>query len=373
MSVEAERAMCRREERENASRIRSSEVEVEGTMRSEEGRTLRSPSTSGRYDRGGCTALHRHHSTALPASSLLVCLPPCLVNTPITSNILGFRIYRGKGGYDTSQNVLHHTVMDLVQPWTGHHRTLYFDNLFASPALCDDLLREKTRSCGTCRPNRSGLPPAIKQTRARLPKGEMRAWQRGQLGCLMWHDAKPVLFLTTHLRPDRVTPLEPSPGHPATSRPTAAVDYNYNKGHVDQVDQVRSYHVVQRRGRRTWPALAWWLLDMCIINAHRLWDLQHSTETEILHFREQLLEQIAALYPSPRTPVQPTVPAVAQRGFVGHWPEDVEVWRNCVQCSTGRNHRRKTTFRCLVCRKHLHPHKCFGAYHEGLRIDNRTL
>ena len=89
MSVEAERAMCRREERENASRIRSSEVEVEGTMRSEEGRTLRSPSTSGRYDRGGCTALHRHHSTALPASSLLVCLPPCLVNTPITSNSVG--------------------------------------------------------------------------------------------------------------------------------------------------------------------------------------------------------------------------------------------------------------------------------------------
>ena len=184
--------------------------------------------------------------------------------------LLGFRIYRGKGGYNTSQNVLHHTVVDLVEPWKGHHRTLYFDNLFTSPALCDDLLLLKIRSCGTCRPNRSGLPPNIKRIRAQLPKDGKRTWQRGQLGCLMWYDAKPVLFLTTHLRPDRLTPLLPSAGLPASSRPTVAVDYNFNKGHVDQVDQVRSYHVVQRRGRRTWPPLASWLLDMCIINSHKL-------------------------------------------------------------------------------------------------------
>ena len=86
----------------------------------------------------------------------------------------------------------------------------------------------------------------------------MAAWSAG-LSHVVY--AKPVLFLITHLRPDRVTPLIPSPGRPATSRPTVAVDYNLNKGHVDQVDQVRSYHAVQRRGRRSWPALAWWLLD----------------------------------------------------------------------------------------------------------------
>ena len=133
--------------------------------------------------------------------------------------LLGFRIYRGKGGYNTSQNVLHHTVVDLVKPWAERHRTLYFDNLFTSPGLCDHLLRLKIRSCGTCRPNRSGLPPNLKQTKAQLPKDGKRTWQRGQLGCLMWYDAKPVLFLTTHLRPDRLTPLLPSAGHPATSRP----------------------------------------------------------------------------------------------------------------------------------------------------------
>jgi hypothetical protein len=287
--------------------------------------------------------------------------------------LLAFRIFRGKGGYDTRQNVLHHVVMDLVQPWRGANRTLYFDNLYTSPALCDALLQEKIRSCGTCRPNRSGLPPHIKQTRSSLPKGEMRTWQRGQLGCLMWNDAKPVLFLTTHLRPDRVTPLTPTPGRPATSRPTVAVDYNLNKGHVDQVDQRRSYHAVQRRGRRTWPALAWWLLDMCIINAHKLWDLEHNTKTMILDFREKLLQQIAAAHPSPLTPVQPTVPAVAQMGFVGHWPKLQRPPHDCVRCREEKQQRRRTSYKCAVCGVYLCVDRCFGAYHNRLGIDNRTV
>jgi hypothetical protein len=287
--------------------------------------------------------------------------------------LLGFRIFRGKGGYDTAQNVLHHVVMDLVREWGGVHRTMYFDNLYTSPALCDDLLRIGIRSCGTCRASRKDLPPNIKSHKTSLPKGERMAWQRGQLGCLLWNDARPVLFLTTHLRPDRNTPLTPSPGRPAISRPTVAVDYNHNKGHVDQVDQLRSYHVVQRRGRRTWPALAWWLLDMCIVNAHKLWDLQHSRKTEILDFREELLKQIAAAYPSPRTPVQPTVPAVIHSGSVGHWPRRSAERRNCAQCNGRRTHRLRTTFQCEVCQVYLHPHKCMKAYHERHDIDNRTL
>ena len=41
--------------------------------------------------------------------------------------LLGFRIYRGKGGYDSPQSVLQQVVIDLVQPWGGVNRTLYLD------------------------------------------------------------------------------------------------------------------------------------------------------------------------------------------------------------------------------------------------------
>ena len=119
--------------------------------------------------------------------------------------LLGFRIFRGKGGSDSKQNVLHHLVVDLVQPWGGVNRRLYFDNLYTSPALCDHLLRIGIRSCGTCRPNRKGLPGDLKQTMRRLDKDETSTWQRGQLGCLVWHDAKPQPFLSTIHRPDQLT------------------------------------------------------------------------------------------------------------------------------------------------------------------------
>ena len=287
--------------------------------------------------------------------------------------LLGFRIYRGKGGYNSPQGVLLRTVVDLAQPWGGVNRTLYFDNLYTSPALCDRLLQMRVRSCGTCRPNRTGLPPDLKEVRKSLPKDEMKAWQRGQLGCLVWHDSKAVTFLSTHLRVDRLTPIPPLHGRPATTRPTVAVDYNLNKGHVDQVDQLRAYYAVQRRGRRTWPALAWWLLDMCIGNAYKLWCLDHSVKPGMLHFREQLLVQIAAAYPSPHTLVRPTAPAVAHRPYVGHWPKHTVERRDCVHCSRGRRQRNRTSYRCAVCGVHLHPAPCFGAYHDRLDIDNREV
>ena len=287
--------------------------------------------------------------------------------------LLAFRIYRGKGGYDIAQNPLQHTVADLVRPWSGAHHCLYFDNLYTSPDLCDQLLQMEVRSCGTCRPNRRGLPASLRTARSELAKGEMRSWQRGQLGCLLWSDARPVIFLSTIRRVDQLTPIPAHGGCPATIRPTVAVDYNYNKGHVDQIDQLRAYYVVERRGRRTWLPLAWWLFDVCIINAYKLWCLHRSVKPGVLHFRDQLQMQIAAAYPSPHTPVQPAAPAVVQRGYVGHWPKKVELWRNCVHCSTGRRRRHKTDFQCAVCGVHLHPDACFGAYHDRLDIDNGQL
>jgi len=170
--------------------------------------------------------------------------------------MLGFRIYRGKGGYERPHSVLHKTVVDLVEPWTGVNRVLYMDNLYISPALFDHLLHKQTLCCGTCRPNRRDLPISIKEISKRLAKGETATWQRGYLGGVVWNDSKPVIFLSTYRSVDQHTRI-PANGHrPAHTRPTVAVDYNYNKGHVDQVDQLRSYYVVQRRGRRTWPALA---------------------------------------------------------------------------------------------------------------------
>ena len=224
--------------------------------------------------------------------------------------LLGFTIYRGKGGYDTPHAAIHHKVVELVRPWANANRILYFDNLYTSPKLCDDLLQMGIRSCGICRSHRSGLPPRIGAAMKRLGKGEHKAWQRGQLGCLAWHSAKPILILSTHHRVDHFVSVTHTDARPPEDKPQVAVDYNFNKGHVDSVDQLRMYYGMERRVQRTWPSLAWWLLDMCIVNAYALWSVDTRTHTGQLHFRQQLMHQLAALFPSARTACSQTSPDV---------------------------------------------------------------
>ena len=141
------------------------------------------------------------------------------------------------------------------------------------------------------------------------------------------------------------------------------MDCNYNKGHVDQVDLLRSYYVVERRGRRTWPALAWWLLDTCISNAYKLWCLETNSKPQLLHFREQLLKQIAASYPSQRTHAQPTVPAIRPRPNTGHWLELTDTAHDCHHCSVRSVQRVRSMFRCEVCEVYLCVVPCFKQHH----------
>ena len=72
---------------------------------------------------------------------------------------------------------------------------------------------------------------------------------------------------------------------------------------------------------------------MCIDNAYKLWCLETNTKPEPLHLREQLLLQIAAAFPSPRTHVQPGVPAPPCRAAVSHLPEHTHKTCRCVHCT----------------------------------------
>ena len=151
-----------------------------------------------------------------------------------------------RGGYDNEPSKLHHVVVTLMEPWADVNRRLFFDNLYTWPALCGHLLQMKIRSCGTCHPNRPGLPKKPKKERKKMPKEKKVAWQRGQLGCLLWNNSKSVIFLSTHHRVDALTAIPFAHGRPATARPIVAVDYNKHKGHFDRVAQLRSYNVIER-------------------------------------------------------------------------------------------------------------------------------
>ena len=279
--------------------------------------------------------------------------------------LLAFAIYRGKGGYDTPHAAIDNTVVNLVRPWSDCNRILYFDNLYTSPKLCDHLLQMGIRSCGICRPNRSDLPPGVRAAMKELAKGEHQCWQRGQLGCIAWHSARPILILSTHHRVDHFVTVDHEDARPPVEKPQVAVDYNYNKGHVDTVDQLRQYYGLERRVQRTWQPLAWWLIDKCAVNACTLWSLDNSAEAGHLRFRQQLLHQIAAQFPSSRTHVQPDIPREQRLHPPGHWPKRTHRQRQCVVCSGQVAGRRRTEVECELCGVHLCIDPCFKQYHEG--------
>jgi hypothetical protein len=285
--------------------------------------------------------------------------------------LLNFAIYQGKGGYAVKQGVIHHSVIELVKHWAGRNHLIYFDNLYTSPALCDHLYSIGFRTCGTFRPNRSGLPSDFRDAMKQLRRGEMKTWKRGELQCLVWRDKQPVLMLSNHHRVDDMITLEQDrgPNRPkSVTKPKVVLDYNVGKCGVDTVDQLRQYYAIQRKSYKNWPPLAWWLIDMCIINAYSLWCLDTRASISQQDFRDALVDQIEEAYPiHDHTPERGRSPPPAISGEGGHWPHRVSKRGTCVNCSKGRERRSEVRNTCKRCGVYLCQEPCMEQWHEGRR------
>ena len=93
---------------------------------------------------------------------------------------------------------------------------------------------------------------------------------------------------------------------------------------------------MQRRSRKDWPSLAWWLIDICIINSYTLWRLDKKADISQLDFCRALLRQMPTAYPPPSTPTHtaPSTPPIIIAD--GHWPKHMEKSRDCRHCTQGR-------------------------------------
>ena len=282
--------------------------------------------------------------------------------------LLFFDIYRGKGGYTVKQGVIHHTVVSLVTRWSYTHRVLFTDNLYTSPVLARHLLTMGIHCCGTFRPNRKHLPPGLRDAMKILNPGETKAWQSGQLGCLVWFDRQPVLMLSTHHKVDEMTAVQQDRGPnqlPVVDKPQVVLDYNVGKTGVDTVDQLRQSYAMQRKTRKDWPSLAWWLIDICVINSYTLWRLDNKADINQLDFRKTLLHQIPVAFPPPSHPVHlaPSAPLLTTAD--GHWAMHVDDKRDCRQCSRRLTRRKRTRVVCESCKVHLCFGECFKRWHEA--------
>jgi hypothetical protein len=283
--------------------------------------------------------------------------------------LLNFDIYKGRQKRKKDNLTLHQHVMKLVQPYAHRGHILYLDNLFVTVGLFDHLERIGIRACGTVRPERKGLPADIKEAGKRLRKGERTGWQRGNLSCLAWNDKRLVYFLTNHMGVDIMVSFDQHRGDDTTitvTKPKVVHEYNLHRGGVDTVDQLRGNYAMGRKSMKNWPSLAWWLIDMCIVNAYRLFSLQTHTTVSQLEFRIALMQQLARAYPPHRAPRGRARPVRRGRSPQGHYPKRTDQQRDCAYCSQGRLHRARSYYKCDHCERHLCIDPCFRQYHEAL-------
>ena len=105
-------------------------------------------------------------------------------------------------------------VMKLCEQITGKNHHVYFDNLFTSVLLLNDLLNCKTYACSTVCMNKWNLPDAVKYP-GRMVWGEYKTFQFGitNLVATVWQDNKSVSVLSTNCNPNTVLQANCQIGH----------------------------------------------------------------------------------------------------------------------------------------------------------------
>jgi hypothetical protein len=207
------------------------------------------------------------------------------------------------------------------------------------------------------------LPSSFKTSARGMSEGEMKYWQKGELGALVWKDRRAVYMLTTHRSPIEITYVSRSRSSEQKAVPTAVLDYNKHKGGVDTMDQLRGNYAIGRKSMKWWPQLVWWAIDMCILNAYSLYNQQQQAKISQLQFREQLMQQLVEQYPQERARISRPSRAPMPDNQQQHWPVHSEKREDCVYCSSRSEERHRSRIRCSICDVALCVDPCFKLFH----------
>jgi len=176
-------------------------------------------------------------------------------------------------------------------------------------------------------------------------------------------------LLYNHCSPDETASLQrwDDSGHKVSvGCPRAIRDYFYGARSVDVSNQLHYSYLIGRKSKKAWSRLAWWLLDMCIVNAFRLWAIGKDAPRQ-LGFREELMHALVKLFGSNREAVQASRGANASVTLVkSHYPEHADGWGDCAVCSHRPDTRTQTRVKCHACDVHLCIGPCFARYHCGV-------
>ncbi|XP_059165630.1 piggyBac transposable element-derived protein 4-like [Physella acuta] len=220
----------------------------------------------------------------------------------------------------------------LSQLGKGYH--IFADRWYTTRALIDHLMDKKMYYTGTVQINRVGFPKALKLIK--LQHMESRYWMHeDKILCVTWKDKKakkPVIMASTKAIVDNAITKND------TVKPAVIHDYNFNMNGCDRADQMIGYYGVHnRKTRKWWKKIFYWILEVTTVNAfilHRLTrppsaDIKrHDKTLKSFKFRlvDELCRNASLLMPDPTTRIF----AKPGRPRLGNPLERLEGAKHCV-------------------------------------------
>ncbi|XP_029697657.1 piggyBac transposable element-derived protein 4-like [Takifugu rubripes] len=255
------------------------------------------------------------------------------------------QIYTGKptsGSPEKKQGM--RVVLDVTEGLKGHNVTC--DNFFTSYELGQQLLKRKITMVGTVRKNKPELPPALLASKEREVLSSKFAFTpTTTLVSYLPKKNKNVLLLSTLHRDGVISDR-------GDRKPVIILDYNRNKGGVDNLDKVIGAYSC-RRMTAHWPLVIFHnIIDVSSYNAFVIWrETNPNWMSRKYNKRRLFLEQLGKALvtplierrkPIPRTEASAAVVKAIQSAGAPDQPEDPAT----TATSPARPSKRK---RCQFC------------------------
>ncbi|XP_046992254.1 piggyBac transposable element-derived protein 4-like [Schistocerca americana] len=188
-------------------------------------------------------------------------------------------IYTGKVEGIVEKSLGERIVRDMCKDLEGKRYHIYFDNFFTSVSLLQNLKDDRLFACGTIRSQRKGLPTL--KTDKELQRGEFD-WSvsSGGIACIKWKDKCVVMLLSTIDSPvcvEEVSRKEKNGKIIKVPCPKIVKSYNANMGCADKADMINSFYAIDRKSRKWWLRLFWYIVDIFIGNEFILFRLCNPT------------------------------------------------------------------------------------------------
>jgi hypothetical protein len=265
-------------------------------------------------------------------------------------------------------------VITLMKPFLHQGHNLYIDNLYISPSLAHHLISMGTNVCGKVKESYKGLP----RFRKVLQKGETESKHTGTVMALRWKGRWDVCMLTTfHNSEMKATRARHHKSNAPTMKPVCLVEYHNNTSTAAEHTDIRlSSLQCVRRSVKWYKKTFFHLMNLCLINAHALYQMHTGSYINMADFQLEATRQLLQVHHTPKLSPKGGKPSkgdnpirLSERHFpcyVPDTPKGKPGLRNCFVCThtTQRpRKRRESRYMCDKCDKGLCVTPCFRIYH----------